>query len=208
MDTIIFIFSLMQAFIQDPYNESIKLIKYLADKLEQFEITCTHTFKSLDYFIQLILKPIDYFLIDKPLNDEQLSRAATATTIINNNNDNFNFSLLILLISCLFLLIIIIIIIYYRIKINLLQKRNDLLENNELIYMCCICRYDTSNVVLLPCNHLCVCLRCFYSLKKNENQQERQRRQQQASLDENESRSKNCCPVCRTKIESNIRIYA
>lgn len=205
MDTIIFIFSLIQAFIHDPYNESIKLIKHLADKLEQFEITCTNTLKSLDYFIQLIMKPIDYFLIDKPLNDEQLSTTTTTTVTSTINNNNFNFSLLILLISCLFLLIII--IIYYRIKINLLQKRNDLLENNELIYMCCICRYDTSNVVLLPCNHLCVCLRCFYSLKKNENQQERQR-QLQASLDENESRSKNCCPVCRTKIESNIRIYA
>lgn len=81
-------------------------------------------------------------------------------------------------------------ILYYKRKNYLLTVRNNELEKNPALNMCCICKNENSNVILIPCAHLCVCIRCFYMMKKNAH----------GALEEN-------CPMCRTPIESEIRIY-
>lgn len=81
-------------------------------------------------------------------------------------------------------------ILFYKRKNYLLTVRNNELEKNPALNMCCICKNENSNVILIPCAHLCVCIRCFYMMKKNAH----------GALEEN-------CPMCRTPIESEIRIY-
>ena len=50
-------------------------------------------------------------------------------------------------------------------------------------FMCCICYTDTKNVLLTPCNHLCVCSKCSTN----------------ASLHK--------CPLCNENIVSKINVY-
>lgn len=47
---------------------------------------------------------------------------------------------------------------------------------------CCVCLSDTKNILLQPCNHLCVCESC----KPNVGEE---------------------CPICRTIIQSTIKVY-
>ena len=47
---------------------------------------------------------------------------------------------------------------------------------------CCVCLSDNKNILLQPCNHLCVCESC----KPNVG---------------------NECPICRTIIQSTIKVY-
>jgi hypothetical protein len=50
-------------------------------------------------------------------------------------------------------------------------------------FMCCICYINTKNVLLTPCNHLCVCSKCSTN----------------ASLHK--------CPLCNENIVSKINVY-
>ena len=57
-------------------------------------------------------------------------------------------------------------------------KKQEPIESLE----CCVCLSDTKNILLQPCNHLCVCESC----KPNVGDE---------------------CPICRTIIQSTIKVY-
>ena len=54
---------------------------------------------------------------------------------------------------------------------------------------CVVCLDRTRSHALVPCGHVCVCARCCEDLV--------------ADLDE----TRRCCPMCRTTIESTLRVY-
>ncbi len=56
---------------------------------------------------------------------------------------------------------------------------------------CCICQTNVSNILLLPCKHLCLCKDCFENVRTNQ-------------ADTNQSHH---CPMCRTHVENYWRIY-
>lgn len=53
----------------------------------------------------------------------------------------------------------------------------------EMGTQCLICYVAPSNIVLIPCNHLCICSECFLKLKENANS---------TSVK---------CPMCRLEID-------
>jgi hypothetical protein len=55
--------------------------------------------------------------------------------------------------------------------------------------LCCICLEANSNVVLLPCNHLCMCSACL----------QRSRTDSNYTLD--------TCPICRQYIRSRLTVF-
>jgi hypothetical protein len=68
----------------------------------------------------------------------------------------------------------------------------DLFSSSSSIYqgsLCCICLEANSNVVLLPCNHLCMCSACL----------QRSRTGGSFALD--------TCPVCRQYIQSRLTVF-
>lgn len=192
-------FDLNYNFVLNAFNLFVFLIYYITERLEYIEsflIKFTELLFSLFNLIpRLCVLIYDYF--NKPEEIEiiepfDIDDASDVKVVNNLEHCLYSFLTLFLAILIIFMSC------YFKHKIYLLQSRNKVLERNQIIYMCCICRYEHSNVVLLPCKHLCVCLRCFYMLKKNDNQT--------VSIG-NEANS-NCCPMCRTKIEDSIRIYA
>ena len=59
---------------------------------------------------------------------------------------------------------------------------------DEMGTHCLICLVKPSNIVLIPCNHLCVCSSCFEKIKKPENG------------------SKTECPTCKQQVELKHQI--
>ena len=59
---------------------------------------------------------------------------------------------------------------------------------DEMGTLCNICYENPSNIVLIPCNHLCVCSSCFEKIKKPENG------------------SKTECPTCKQQVELKHQI--
>lgn len=57
----------------------------------------------------------------------------------------------------------------------------DFLNNVNAVYRCKICLNEDSNILLLPCSHICTCISCTTCV--------------------------NLCPICRCKIKSVIKVY-
>lgn len=55
---------------------------------------------------------------------------------------------------------------------------------------CKICMDDPCNIVLVPCNHLCMCVKCFIEAKKRNEEQ----------------RAKYTCPMCRKEYDPKHQI--
>jgi len=186
------------------YLKSIDMISnsinFLAEKLESIESCVIQTtelvFRLLNFLPQLIIVPYEFFH-----SKEQKSKHTELSQGVRHQHKEMDPIVLLFLVSLCFLLFFILILTcYYKHKIYMLKLRNDQLEKNQIVYMCCICRYDTSSVLLMPCKHLCVCLRCFYMLKKNDSQYN--------SRENDQNTQRNCCPMCRTQIVDSIRVYA
>jgi hypothetical protein len=54
---------------------------------------------------------------------------------------------------------------------------------------CLICMCNPSNIVLIPCNHLCICSECFKKLKEHGNQLQEVK-----------------CPICRLDVDTKHQI--
>lgn len=54
--------------------------------------------------------------------------------------------------------------------------------NQQFSPICCICLENPSSVVLIPCNHICICLVC------------------------NETSDNKNCPICRKKISEKVSV--
>lgn len=61
------------------------------------------------------------------------------------------------------------------------QKSQDLIDNIDNNLICIICFNNIKNVLISPCNHICVCDTCRLQIKK--------------------------CPLCRVKMESYCNVY-
>jgi hypothetical protein len=59
---------------------------------------------------------------------------------------------------------------------------------DEMGTHCLICYTTPSNIVLIPCNHLCICSECFLRLKENSYQ------------------SSVKCPMCRLEVDLKHQI--
>ena len=59
-------------------------------------------------------------------------------------------------------------------------------QRAETANECCMCLEKTKNIVLVPCNHLCVCESCAEDLMKN---------------------PKASCPLCRATVEKIIKVF-
>jgi hypothetical protein len=55
-------------------------------------------------------------------------------------------------------------------------------------YLCCVCLEKNSEIVLMPCNHLCICESCL--------------RQSRAQA------QMRVCPICRQSVKKEIKIFA
>ena len=66
------------------------------------------------------------------------------------------------------------------------------LETKISLKMCCICLVELSDILFLPCKHLCICNSCLKLLKER-------------NLKENIIDTK--CPMCRGLIETEIKIF-
>ena len=184
-------------------------ITFLTEKLESLESDVVKTvelvFKLLNFLPQLIIVPYEYYHSKDHKSQQNTIRNELSTEFmkvdLNYEHKEIDPCILLYLASlCFLLLVILILTCYYKHKIYILKLRNDQLEKNQIVYMCCICRYDTSSVLLLPCKHLCVCLRCFYMLKKNDSQYN--------STANDQNTLRNSCPMCRTQITDSIKVYA
>ena len=163
------------------YEQLASMITVMADQIERFE-----------YFLMPYLKLI-YLLPDVAWSCLKLLFSYhTYYNLIGNQlntNLHINMKLLVSVLVVLFMFVLVFAAYYYR-KICLLRLRINQLEKNPSLNMCVICRLDNSNVLLMPCAHLCLCLRCFYLMKKNS----------QGITEKN-------CPICRGQIANEIRIY-
>lgn len=182
-------------------------IQFLADRLESVELLAVRIIelitRLLNVLPQLISVPYEFLHYDsRPTLHNVLNSEIQISDNIHRK-DVTPGSLLYPVVVLMLVLTILILICYYKHKVYMLKLRNSTLEKNQIVYMCCICRYDTSNVLLLPCKHLCVCLRCFYMLKKNEIN-----RTNSTAENNDQNTPKNCCPMCRTDVTDHIRIFA
>ena len=60
---------------------------------------------------------------------------------------------------------------------------------DEMGTHCLICLSNPSNIVLIPCNHLCICSECFLKYKENQ-----------------EARRSVKCPMCRLEVDLERQI--
>jgi hypothetical protein len=70
------------------------------------------------------------------------------------------------------------------------KSKNEILKMptvraDEMGTHCLICLCNPSNIVLIPCNHLCICSECFLKYKNSEDQQ----------------RQGVKCPMCRLDVD-------
>jgi len=172
------------------FNFFSSIIARLADQIEQAEYFLKPYFKLLTNSIyimpEMCLQAVDILYNYKfHLNNvlDQIARMDTKNR--NEIKNRFYISILMSMTGLFFLVILL-----YKRRIYLLSLRNSELEKNPALNLCCICKAENSKILLMPCKHLCLCLRCFYMMKKNA----------QGQFEET-------CPLCRTAIEYEIKIY-
>ncbi|KRX04319.1 hypothetical protein PPERSA_03559 [Pseudocohnilembus persalinus] len=68
------------------------------------------------------------------------------------------------------------------------QQMNQLANEENTNKECIICFTDLIDTVILPCRHMCICMECAKSIQQQK------------------SRAKKTCPICRKQIESFLRI--
>lgn len=78
-------------------------------------------------------------------------------------------------------------ILYLKVKIKRLERSNLMLKQSCSSQNCVICLQEKSSILLMPCKHLCCCEKCLDLMKENVN-----------NLN---------CPLCRTQIQSEIKIF-
>lgn len=184
------LFELNHNFVLTIFNITFNIITWLTEKFEKLELFVVPYLKLLLDFIYY-LPELYVWTIDRVLNAKPSIESAIVYLKANVWNKSET-SIQICIVALTFMLtLILFIIFYYKWKVNLLELRNEELENNPTLNMCCICKHKNSNVILLPCAHLCICLKCFYTMKKNSH----------GALADN-------CPMCRAPIEREIRIYS
>lgn len=64
---------------------------------------------------------------------------------------------------------------------SILQYEDDQPDTTEIDSSCIICTESTKNTIMIPCNHVCCCVKCAKPLKR--------------------------CPICRTQLEDIQRVY-
>ena len=173
------LFGFLITIVTAMYEQMAYLITVMADQIERFEY---FLIPYLKFIINLI-----YLLPD--LGWTCLEILFSRQTYYNLISNHFNNNLYINILAVLVTIVLVGAGYYYR-KICLLRLRINQLEQNPSLNMCVICRYENSNVLLMPCAHLCLCLRCFYLMKKNSH----------GITEKN-------CPICRGEIANEIRIY-
>ncbi len=171
-------------------NFLLSIITRLTDQIEQAEHFLKPYLKLITNFIYIIpdmlMQAVEYLYNYKFHLNNALERIARMDTKSRNEIKNrFYISILTSMTGLFFLVILL-----YKRRIYLLRLRNSELEKNPALNLCCICKAENSKIVLMPCRHLCLCLRCFYMMKKNA----------QGQFEET-------CPLCRTAIEHEIKIY-
>jgi RING finger protein 26 len=67
-------------------------------------------------------------------------------------------------------------------------KPNYVLEREKDKRLCVICQDNVTNILLMPCRHVCMCQQCLNKI--------RQGRVQLAQ-----------CPLCRTHIQSTLEVF-
>ena len=177
LDGFSILFDFNYNFVLFLWNSSTNIINYLSENIESIEIRVTYYIKLLTDFVYFIPRVFDIIF--------NFSNYIPLLPSFNSLG-----SCLVLILIMFLSLVLLVTILYYKHKNYLLNKRNEELEMNPLVYLCCVCRFENSNVVLLPCKHLCLCLRCFYLLKKNSQNSE-------SAL----------CPICRSEIREEIKIF-
>ena len=171
-------------------NFIIAIITNLSERLEQLEYVVIPYFKFFTNLID-VLPEVVAGAFDCVINfsSHYKNLLARVNSLDPKTRVEVKCQLYISILSSMVVLFLIA-ILYYKRQNYLLRVRNNELEKNPALNMCCICKNENSNVILVPCAHLCVCTRCFYMMKKNAH----------GALEEN-------CPMCRTPIESEIKIY-
>lgn len=172
------------------FNITLSVITWLTEKFEKLE---HFVVPYLKFLLDLIYYLPELYIsaLECVFNSKTTFKSVIVylqTNVWNKSETNMQISIVAMIFMTLLILFV---TFYYKWKVNLLEIRNDELENNPTLNLCCICKHKNSNVILLPCAHLCMCLKCFYTMKKNSH----------GTLAEN-------CPMCRAPVEREIRIYS
>lgn len=172
------------------YNFLLSIITLFIDQIELLESLLTPNLNStMNFFYALperVATTID-FIINYEKYYEILS------TQFNKFNEKTRSDLVNqLYISALSVMVVmfLFVIFYYKYRIYWLKMRNNELEKNPAMSICCICKVENSNVVLEPCHHLCLCLKCYYLMKKNSH-----------------GAYVESCPMCRTPVKREIKVF-
>jgi hypothetical protein len=110
--------------------------------------------------------------------------------IIIDHEYRYNFYIYIILLITLGM------VIFYKRRICVLildikdlNVKNESLQKNPALNMCCICQVESSNMIINPCSHLCLCLKCSDFFGKTRRGISKK------------------CPICRESIVGYNQIY-
>ncbi len=174
---IIYVFNLVSWFID-----------FFIDLIDQIEHFVQHTLIEIRQ-LMIFLWSLNYQII------KCLLIILTSIDNFFNYVFNFNFVLLESIVDYIIILYILMIsvctitIIYFTYRIYLLRKQK-LEQSGTLLlnYLCCICKIENSQIVLMPCKHLCLCSSCYFIMH-------------------NVQGSRSNCPICRALIQNKIQIF-
>lgn len=195
--TFFYLIDLNYSMIVSLCNVFMYIVDFLSHLAEIIECTLLFVYQLVSLLILLLNLVISS--LPKIFNDflmflksdsklDAISRLLRQIGIFNNLKINNNIAKFYLTSIVIFFLVI----YYFKMKIKKLKKSNDQLQASSLVYACVICKEANSDILLLPCKHLCSCLACYNLMKENNLR----------------SLLSNYCPLCRCQIENDFKIFA
>jgi hypothetical protein len=94
---------------------------------------------------------------------------------------------------------------FFKISRSEATNRIELIENERLMHICCICGENYRTVLLMPCKHLCMCQFCYNIGYTTVTTRERDFYGLTSERDLIHKKTK--CPICRSFIYNSITVY-
>ena len=157
-------------YIFSPFINVVNFLSSYAERVEEIVYSvaestyiCAHT---------------TYFVVDSCVN---YSRQIDTAQVLN--------AVLKVIFYMILPMLFLVIVVAYRCKRQKLKR----LEEKNSLKICCICLTELSNVLLLPCKHLCICETCIQLLKE-------------IRLKEAHTTVLNC-PMCRSLVQTELKVF-